>query len=86
MSNVSNLPRPNREPPEHITVPIDEFSEKLGGLLADAEDKAARLTMVALGVPPATQSDINETNEATHEVRARLYAAQLKVLMKGIGG
>jgi hypothetical protein len=67
-------------------VPIDEFADRLGQLIADGEDKASRLTMTALSVPAATQADFNETNEATNQVRARLYAAQLKVLMKGIGG
>jgi hypothetical protein len=84
MTNISNLPRPEREPPEHITVPIEEFAEKLGGMLADAEDKAARLTLIALSVPAATQSDFNETNAATNAVRARLFAAHLKLMMKGI--
>ena len=86
MTNVSNLPRPNREPPEHITVPIDEFAEKLGQLLADGEDKAARGVLLALCIADDLKADIHETNEATNQVRARLYAAQLKVLMKGIGG
>ena len=85
MSNIANLPKPVGNPPEHITVPIEVFSERIGGLLADAEDKSARLTMVALGVPPATQADLHETMEATNQVRARLYAAQLKLMMKGIG-
>jgi hypothetical protein len=86
MTNVSNLPRPNREPPEHITVPIDEFAEKLGQLFADARDFGGREILIALSIPDDIKADLHETMEATNQVRARLYAAQLKVLMKGIGG
>ena len=86
MSNVSNLPRPQREPPEHITVRIDKFADELAEELVKAENIGARSAMLIVSPPAKKHMDVLENLEATHEMRARQYAAQLKVMMKGIGG
>jgi hypothetical protein len=84
MSNIANLPKPIGNPPEHITVPIDEFANRIGALLADARDAGSRELLVALCIADDIKADLHETMEATNQVRARLFAAHLKLLLKGI--
>lgn len=69
----------------HITVPIEEFCDKLGAFMADVEDKGTRAALLAGDIPRDRHMDWLEVMETGHDTRARLYAAQLKAMMMGMG-
>ena len=69
----------------HITVPIDEFAEKLGAFCAIAEDKGTRAALYAVETTPERHMAILSVMEETFPARARLYAAQIAMVMKGVG-
>ena len=78
------LPVDRTKAREHITVPVEEFCARIGELLADAEDKGSRAILLALVVPLHQHSDIITEMGASRDIRARLYAAQLKRIMRGM--
>lgn len=78
------LPVSNAKAREHVTVPIEEFAEKLGELCATAEDKGVRAALYAVETTPARHLAILSVSEETHAQRARLYAAQIMATLRGI--
>lgn len=83
MGNVAHL-KTKGDGRERITVDVEEFSERIGQTVADAETVGARMVLLVLGVAPDKHMDILETLEVTHPTRSRQYGAQLKVLLRGI--
>ena len=84
MSNVHPMPAAAKPLREHITVPIEEFAEKLGVLIADAEDKGARGALLTLDAPMDKLSDYRETMEVSNAARARLYGAMVRLMLRGV--
>lgn len=83
-TNVAPFTGDTSKAREHLTVPVEEFAAGLAGLLADSEDKGSRAVLLALGVPLSEHAEFITEMSESYERRARLYAAQIRLLLRGI--
>jgi len=70
---------------EHITLPVEAFSDRMAELLADAEDKGTRAALYAAPTTPERHLAVLSVMEETHERRVRLYAAIVRATIRGLG-
>lgn len=84
-ASVHPFPGDSSKTREHFTVPVDEFSEKLGILFADCEAKGAREALLSAEADAGAHFKVLAMLEETRETRARFWEAQLKLIIRGMG-
>lgn len=80
MGDVTHLKLSDAKPRTHVTLAV----ERLGGLLALAEDLAYRRALLDAGIDPKEALRLRTNHEATFGTRADLYASLWKRGGKGL--
>jgi len=80
MGEVAHLPVDQARERKHITLDV----ERLGGLLALAEDIAYRRALLDAGIAPSEALRLRMSHESTFGTRADLYASIWKRAGKGL--
>lgn len=80
MGDIAHLKLDDSKPRTHVTLAV----ERLGGLLALAEDIAYRRAMLDAGIDAREAFRLRSNHEATFNTRADLYASIWKRGGKGL--